>query len=190
MLKDILLRCSLLLDRDDLYQKLKTSKNIEDIEDLMIKSDVVKLIDFYNFVINFIYENYVEIVDNNCVLSDKNGCIFYENLNFKPIKIISVSTENNQDNFLVFPSHIKVSKENYRYNVEYRYVPEERLDLDDELFDCENNNENIVCMGIVSKFLAAKGKYNESEFWNNKFMFELFNKYSKKERRLKPHFVL
>lgn len=190
MLKDTLLKCSLLLDRDDLYQELSLNEKIENLSNSQIKSDVLKLINCYNFISNFIYENYIDLICSNLVMSDNNKKIYFNMLEYKPIKIISAEKSNRNEYFSVFANRIEVNSANAKYNVKYKYVPHEVYELDEEVFYKQGLSDDIVVMGMAAKFLASKGKFNESEYWNDKFMFKLFNLSSKKERRLKPHFKI
>ena len=50
--------------------------------------------------------------------------------------------------------------------------------------------KKVICYGIVSEAFACKNLFNESEFWKNKFLFEIFKLKTQKERRVKSTFTL
>lgn len=190
MLKNALLKCSLLLDRDDLYKEISSSEKIEEILNNQIKNDILKLINCYNFISNFIYEKYIDLVCVDTICSDSDRNIYFDFFSHKPIKIISAKHESIDEYFSIFTNHIQVKTPNKKYMIEYKYVPCEVCNFDDEIICEQGLSDDILAMGIVAKFLASKGKFNESEYWNDKFMFKLFSLSSKKERRLKSHFNL
>ena len=74
---------------------------------------------------------------------------------------------------------------NHKIKVIYNYVPSEINDLNQGINYPSVLNDKIVCYGIASEFLASKDQFDKSEFWKNKFLFELFKFKTKKERRLK-----
>ena len=47
-----------------------------------------------------------------------------------------------------------------------------------------------ICYGIASEFLASKNQINQAEYWNNKFMLEIFKSKTSKARKLKLSFTI
>ena len=74
------------------------------------------------------------------------------------------------------------------YCIEYDYIPNELTDLTDEVQLPVYLNQKVICYGVVSEFLASKDQFDKSEFWKNKFLYEVFKIRIKKERRLRPTF--
>ena len=83
-----------------------------------------------------------------------------------------------------------VSKPNTKYYIKYTFSVEPLKDFSDKQTFGHFLSDDIVVLGVVSRFLASKGKYNESEFWNDKFMYNLFKFKVKKERQLKSNFKI
>lgn len=190
MLKNTLIKCAQLLDRDDLIDEIKNVESVNDIKNKLVQNDIIKLISYYNFITKTICENYIDLVRVDEFISDADRRIYYNFFIFKPIKILSVKSSKFSESFNIFSDYIMTSKANVKYEIEYKFLPEEVYDFCDKICNKNIISESILSEGIVSQYLASKGKYNESEYWNNKFMFDLFKLKCKKGRRLKPHFKL
>lgn len=190
MIKNIFLNCAQLLDRDDLYDEIKISNTIDDIKEKHIQSDVLKLISYYNFITNLIYENYVELVREDDFISNSDKKIYFNGFLFRPVKVISVKSTSHDEYFQIFSDYIIVLKSNARYKVRYRYIPDNVRDLNDEIYFKGIVSDQIICEGIVSQFLASKARFNESEYWHDKFMSDLFKLKCKKDRRLKLNYKI
>ncbi len=190
MLKETLLKCAKLLDRDDLVETIKDTDSVITIENKQQQMDVIKLISYYNYITNLICENYIDLIRIDTFVSDSSRKIFYDSFLFRPIKILSAKSAESPEYFHIFADHILVKNANKKYEIEYKFAPCEVNDFCDE--ECARLviSEDIMALGIVSQFLASKGKYNESEYLNDKFMYRLFKLKCNKERRLKPHFVI
>jgi len=191
MLKDIIKRCSYLLNRNDILRALDDADEIDDITDDEIKLDVIKLIDYYNTVVCSVFENYLELVFSEKILSSADSKICYERFSKMPVKVISVETElNNQVKFTKAPFCIFVPKSKELYNVTYRFVPKKVKDLGDKVECMPPLYRDIICYGILGEFLAGTSKYSESIFWKEKFTSEIFNLKTKKERRVKSTYCV
>ena len=191
MLKDILIKCSEILNRADITHALKSSNSIDDISNQQTQNDVIKLISFYNFVTISIFQSYIDLINTDTVVSDSSNKIYYYNLTFNPIEIISILDENNSHmSANVFSGYILTNSANKTYKVTYRYLPTEIKNFNSELNLPKIINKKIICYGIVSEFFASKNMFAESEFWKNKFMFEIFKAKTHKERRVKSTFKL
>lgn len=189
MLKNILIKTAEIVNRDDLLLAIKKATSIEEIENENIKSDILKLISYFNFIINDIFENYFNLNTTETIASDENNRIYYSNLKFKPSKIISVKTpENTQTIFTIYSTFISTNSPNLEYKVEYNYIPDDILDFNVEIELPINLNTKTICYGIASEFLASKDQFEKSEFWKNKYLFEIFKSKIKKERHLKSTF--
>jgi len=190
MLKETLLKCAQLLDRSDLFDELKKVESINEITNKQIQNDITKLICYYNFIVKNIYENYIDLIREDYFISSSERKIFYNNFLFVPIKILSAKSGEKAEYFQVFADYLLVNKANTKYKIEYKFVVDEISDINSPCCYKGVISDKILSEGIVSQFLASKGKFNESEYWNDKFMFDLFKIKCKKERRLKPHFDL
>ena len=155
-----------------------------------MQNDVSKLLSYYNFINDLIFENYVDLVRIDDFVSGSDKKIYYNNFLFKPKKIINAKSGSVSECFQIFSDYILVKKANVKYSIEYKFIPDSARDLNDNAFFNHHINPQIVSEGIISQFLASKGKYNESEFWHNKFMLNLFKIKCKKDRRLKPVFKI
>ena len=190
MVKQILTKCVELLNRDDILNELKNSTSISDITNNLIKNDVERLINYYNFTISNIFENYIFLEENELLLSDENNRIYFSNFKYKPIKIKNVlNTSMSSTNYTIHTTFISTNSQYTNYNIYYNYVPNEVSDINDEITHKNIINDKIVCYGVVSEFLASKDQYEKSEFWKDKFLFELFKLKTKKGRRLKSNFL-
>jgi len=191
MLKNILINCANLIGRDDIVLELKKYEKLSDFNDENIKNDISKLLCFYNFITNSIYENYLDLVFCEKIMSDSKSSIDYFKFSKNPIKIIKVENENFKPIFFdVKPNCIITNYPNKLLYISYKFLPDAVNDLTDDISYLDRRLIRIVAYGIVSEFLASNGKISESESWNKKFLFELFKLKNNKERRLKSTFCL
>ena len=190
MLKNILIKCADILNRNDISKILKTQTDVEKILDETLKSDVYRLINYFNFTVNTLFENYFNLTYSETLKSDANNIIHYHNFQYTPVKILEVYDEYGNSNVAtVLSAHILTNKSKKNFVVVYAYLPNELKNLTDEIQFSEIFSK-AICFGVVSEFFACKNMYNESEFWKNRFMFEIFKLKTKKERRLKSTFSL
>ena len=188
MLKNIFIKCSELLNRNDIIQELKKSNSVDDISNAQIQSDVLKMTSYYNYVVSSIFSEYIDLTFNENLISDENNKIHYFNFSYNPLKILLVTDHSHKPVCAnIFTGYILTNAPNKTFNVTYKYIPEEITEFSAEL-NIPKHLIKIVCYGIVSEFLACKNLYNESEFWKNKFMFELFKHKTQKDRRIKSTF--
>lgn len=191
MIKQIFLKTSQLLNRDDIYKELNKITTIEECSNQSIQSDVVRMINYYNFVINTIFENYISLETNEEIFTNENGEVFYSSFSQKPNKILTVFNSSNQKcNHKILINKILTDLPNQKIKIVYNYVPSEINDLNQGINYPSILNDKIICYGIASEFLASKDQFDKSEFWKNKFLFELFKFKTKKERRLKKLFYV
>lgn len=191
MLKDILIISATIINRNDIVDSLKKASTVENITNEQIKNDVFRLISYYNFVSKTIFHDYFDMVYKDVLKSDENNKIYYFNFSHEPIKIISVSDSNN-NHFCanVFTTYLLTKNASTTYHITYKYLPSDVHELNDNLNLPSSVNKKILCYGIASEYFASKNLFNESDFWKNRYMFEIFKLKTKKERRLKSTFSL
>lgn len=189
MLKDILIKTAQLINRDDIYNSIKQVEKIDSIENISIQNDVIKMKTFYNFVVSTIYENYLDLLFTEKITSDSEKKIHYYKLSFTPLEIISITNEDNkyiphnlQSTYFTTPASYTT------YEVTYKIKPEEVNDLCDKTMLPKELNKNIICYALASEYLASKNLYDQSEYFKNKYLYEIFKQKTKKERRLKSTF--
>ncbi len=191
MFKHLLIKCCNLIGREDISNELRTVESVDDINNAEIKNDVMKLISYYNYVSCSLYENYLKLFFTEKITSNSKSQIEYFVFSYKPIKIVKVEDENLEKvDFKEYPSFIITPAPKRDYYVTYRYSPLNVKHLAENIKLPKDLDERVLCYGIASEFLASKGKFDESEFFNNKFLYEIFKIKSKKERRLKSTFCL
>lgn len=188
MIKNILIKSAELANRDDIVSALKEHSAINEINNNSIQSDVCRLLSYYNFVISNLFENYFNLSTSQVILSNNLGEISYDEFIYLPININKISCANKQFTYEINTSKISTSLSNELFDIEYNYRPKDALELTDDIILPPFLNNKIVCYGIVSEFLASKDQFDKSEYWKNKFLFEIFKIKVKKERRLKPTF--
>lgn len=189
MLKNILIKCAELVNRDDILFELKKVDSIEAITNIGIKNDVIRLISYYNFIISNLYEHYFIVENVEELSSDENCQIFYSSFKYKPTNINKVLSTNNKYNlFSIQSKHITTNTPLETYKIYYNYTPDDLSELLEETSIPHLLNNKVVCYGIISEFLASKDQFEKSEFWKNKFLYEIFKTKTKKERRLKSTF--
>lgn len=189
MIKQILIKCTHLVNRDDIMSALKNASTINDISNTSIQNDIIRLISYYNFVVDSIFENYIKLEESETLYSDENNRIYFSNLKYKPVKINNVLNSSNSNTiYSIHTNFISTNASNSEYKIIYNYAPNNIKDINESINIPVFFNEKIVCYGVVSEFLASKDQYEKSEFWKNKFLYELFKFKTKKERRLKPTF--
>lgn len=191
MLKNLIIKCSDLVNRDDISLALKNTSSLDEIENQNIQSDIIRLIQYYNFTISNIYENYIDAYTTEEVTSNPDGNIFYSDLKYTPLKILSVSNNNfSENNIHISATKIETNSSNTKFKISYKYEPNQILDLNDEILLPLGINQKIVIYSMVSEFLASKDSFEKSEHYKNKFLYEIFKFKTKKERRLKQTFYL
>ena len=187
MLKDILIKSAELLGRDDIIAELNNPTNQTNNS---LQNDILRLISYYNFVVQNLCENYFQIEHTDTLKSNKDRKIYLSSLSFQPSKILSVKKENSNQFFSTYSTYILVPNSSVIYNINYSYIPDQILDINSKEILPKNLSQKIVCYGIVSEFLACKNLFNESVFWNNKFMFEIYKSKTNSNKRLKATFKL
>lgn len=189
MLKNILIKTSELVNRDDIITALKDADSLENIENSNISIEISKMISYLNYILNDIFENYIFLEKEETVTADDNGEIYYSNLSKQPVKIISVKSSQNTNLFYsIHSTYISTNFPNQTLNINYYYTPNEISNFDDKIELPINLNYKTICYGIASEFLASKDQFEKSEFWKTKYLYEIFKLKIKKERRLKSTF--
>lgn len=190
MLKNILIKCCELLCRDDLKHDLINHEKIENIPSSESQNDILRMISYYNFTANNIFENYINLNKSDYFQTDKNGIIPFENFILTPKKISSIKHNGSTVSYSLYSSHIKTNLPNTKLEIIYSYLPKQLHQLSENTNISNLTLQKIIVYGIVSEFFASKNQYNESEFWHAKFMEELFRMKIKKERHLKSTFSI
>ena len=191
MLKDILIKCFTLAGRDDIVSKISSCTKLSDIENGDTLREVQAMIGHFNFVTHSTFEHYLELEKCNLVSSNSSFQIDYGKLESSPILIKRVEDENYKSvRYSVKTEFVQVPRANTSYFVTYNSVPDEVLEMCDDTSFLSKTTEKIIIFATVSQYLATKGKFSESEYFEKKFFDEAFKIKSKKERRLKSTFCL
>ena len=191
MLKDIIKRCAYFLNRDDIVKELDDADEIDEITDDKIKLEVLKLVDFFNIVSNSVFENYLELVFCEQILSNSDSQISFDRFSKIPVKVLNVETElGSTVNFSNNAFFVKVPSPKQLYSVTYRFVPGQLTELTDNTEFLPLIYQDIICYGILGEFLATISKFSESTYWKEKFTSELFKIKTRKERRVRSNYYL
>ena len=190
MLKNLLIECTELLNRNDLTEEIKRCSTVDEIKEQSIQNDVLRLISFYNFLVSSIFDGYIELTTNELVTSDKSGNIYFSKLMYRPKKILKLESLNKPISYMMYPNIICCNLSNTTLNLTYNYIPPELKDLSDKLCTEDKFLLNTISYGLVSEFLASKSLFCESDFWKNKFLYNLFFLKNKKGKYIKPTFIL
>lgn len=185
MLKDILLQTAELINRDDLIEALKSEN-----QSLLSQNDILRLISYYNYTIETLCENYFNITNTQTMTSDNNRKINYLSFTFEPTKILSVTKNNKPIFFSEFSKYILVPETCTRYEITYKYIPDQVTNFSDDVVLPKGVSNRIICYGIASEFMASKNQPTQAEYWNNKFMLEIFKSKTSRNRKLKQTFKL
>ena len=149
MLKNILIKCAEILNRNDLVKCLKTQTNIDNVSDETLKSDLFRLVNYFNFVSNTIFEHYFNLTTSETVKSDASNIIHYHNLQFTPVKILDVyDAFGNHNVATVLTAHILTNKSKSSFTVVYAYLPKE---LKNKNSIIENTSQKIIELNNFSK---------------------------------------
>ena len=187
MLKDILIKAAELINRDDIINDLRsTNQSCSQAT----QNDILRLISYYNYTMEKICENYFVIKNSQNLYSDKNRKISFLNLTFEPLKIISVYRNQRPVFFSEYSKYITVPESNSLYEIVYKYLPDQITDLNQKINLPLGVTKKILAYGIASEFLASKNQIDQAEYWNNKFMLEIFKSKTSKNRRLRKTFFL
>ncbi len=190
MLKDTLILCAELINRDDICDALINANAVEDIENNQVRNDVTRLIHFYNFSLNAACENYLNLVSTEFIKSDSNGKIHYYNFDYEAVRILEVLDEcGKRVMFTTKLNYLLVNSPNKLYSVSYKYLPATIKNLTDKTNMPKCLPEKTLVYAIVSEFLASKSQFNQSDYFRDKFLTEMFKIKSKKERQLKSTFI-
>lgn len=189
MLKTILIKTAELINRDDITLNLKKINTIEEINNQNTITDIYKMISYCNYVLNDIFENYINLNTTELLSSDENNRIYYSKFKYTPSKIITLKTQNHTNSiFSINTTFISTNAPNQNYIINYDYLPNKLNEFNDCLELPFNFNTKIICYGIASEFLASKDQFEKSDFWKNRYLYEIFKLKIKKERRLKSTF--
>ncbi|MBQ8451564.1 MAG: hypothetical protein IJ538_02175 [Clostridia bacterium] len=190
MFKNFLKRCILILNRSDLLDAVENYNHLIDIEDTQIRNDLLRLISFYNFTMEATAEHYFDFITTELITSNIDSQIPYYTLVNRAIKILDVKNPlNKKVNFDLTPNYIIVEAPYREYLVTYKYIPKVIKDISDDMLLPKNISKKIIAYGVVSEFFASKNEFEASEFWKNKFLYEIFKYKTKKERLLKSTFI-
>ena len=185
MLKDILLKTAELINRDDLIDGLNNNNNSQSIQ-----NDILRMISYYNYTMETLCENYFNLSTKQIISSNNNKQIHYFNFTFKPTKILSVLKNNKNVFFSEYTKYITVPESNNEYEIIYKFIPDRLSNMEDSICLPYGITEKMICYGIAGEFLASKSQLDKAEYWNNKFMFEIFKSKTRKDRKLKPTFTI
>ena len=187
MLKDILIKTAELTNRDDIITELK-SKNKSTPQ--AIQNDILRLISYYNYTIENLCGNYFSLKETQFITSDKNRKINFLNFTYEPKEIVCVKRNQRNIFFSQYSNHITVPEANVSYEIVYKYIPDPVLNLNDKCVLPLGASKKLVCYGIASEFLASKNNIDQAEYWNNKFMLEIFKTKNLNNRKIKKTFFL
>lgn len=187
MIKDILIKTAELLNRDDIINELNSQTPSTS---QALQNDILRLISYYNYTIETLCENYFNMTNTQTIISDKNRKISFLNFNYEPTKILSVKYHEKFVFFSEYAKYITVPESKTPYEVTYKFLPDRVTDINsNEEIPC-NLNSKIICYGIASEFLASKNQFSQAEYWNNKFMLEIFKSKTTLDRKLKRTFII
>lgn len=187
MLKDIILKTAELINRDDITEQLKSQTQTNSNS---TQNDILRLISYYNYTIEKLCENYFTIQNTQNIYSDKNRKISYLNFEFEPIKILSVLKNGKPVLFSEYSKYITVPEANVCYEIVYKYLPDSAKNLEDKITLPKGVTIKTVCYGMASEFLASKNQIDQAEYWNNKFMLEIFKSKTSRNRKIKQTFFI
>ena len=191
MFKDILMKCSDLAGRPDISQTIKSCSSVDEIDNPQIQNEVIKLIAYFNFTVSSIFQSYIDLFFTDTIASDENNKIYFYNFTFNPIQIMSVVDEKlNISSAKIYSGYVLTNSPNKIYKITYKHLPCEIKDLNSDLNFPKILNKKIICYGVVSEYFASKNMFSESNFWRNRFMYEIFKAKTHKERRVKSTFRL
>lgn len=185
MLKDILLKTAQIINRDDLIEALENNSNSQ-----LVNNDILRLISYYNYVIETLCESYFFVTKKQSITSDKNRKINYLNFSEEPTKILQVKKNASPVFFSEYSKYILVPEPNTSYEITYNYILERKTNLTDQVSLPKGVSEKIICYGIASEFLASKNKFEDADYWNNKFMYEIFKSKASKNRIIKKTYTI
>ena len=185
MLKNILIKTAEIINRDDLISEL----NSETITP-SLQNDIMRLISYYNYTIEKLCENYFPFYYTQTIHSDKNRRINFLNFKYHPLKTISVTKEGKPKFYSENFKYLTTTEACTEYEITYTYLPEPLNNLIDKINIPHGISTKMICYGIASEFLACKNNMEKSEYWNNKFMLEIFKSKTSRDRKLKPTFYL
>ncbi len=189
MLKNFLIQCAELLNRNDIIYELKIHSSVNEIKEQSIQNDILRLISFYNYINSSVFDKYLELIKTEIITTNSEGKIYFSMLSKTPIKIIKIDNTYSLK-FMTYPNYIVTNHTNKELKITYQYLPKEATNLSDNLFTDDKNIINTITYGVISEFLASKSLFNESEFWKNRFLYNLFNLKTNKNRFIKASFVL
>ena len=187
MLKDILISTAQIINRDDIIEELERETPSSS---QLLQNDIMRLISYYNYIMETLCENYFQILDSQTIYSDKNKQISFLNFNHTPTKIVSVKKNGRNVFFSEYSRYITVPEPKISYEITYKFLPNKVRNLSDEITLPYGINQKIICYGIASEFLASKNMYSQAQYWNDKFMLEIFKSKTSKNRKLKRTFVI
>lgn len=187
MLKDILLKTAELINRDDIITELNSDSTSHPT---LIENDILRMISYFNYTMETLCDNYFNITNSQVLYSDKNRKISFLNFTYEPTKIEKVTKNEKPVFYSEYVKYLSVPQAETSYEVTYKFLPEPINNLESNVTLPKGVTTKIICYGIASQFLASKNLTEQAEFWNNKFMLEIFKSKTSKNRKIKQTFIL
>ena len=187
MLKDILIKSAELLNRDDIINEINDPSQSENTS---LKNDICRLISYFNYTVQFLCEKFFPIEMVDTISSDKNRKIYYNFFSAEPLNIISVEADDKLYNFSEHTTYITVPIQEKLFKIKYNFLPQPAKDIYSPYCIPAKINQKIIIYGIVSEFCASKNHYEESNYWHNKYMFEIYKSKTNSNKRMKATFTL
>ena len=186
MLKDILLKTAEILNRDDIINELNNPTNSSQA----IQNDIYRLISYFNYTLDTLCENYFNITNSQNIYSDKDKKISFLNFENEPTQILKVLCNDKPVFFSKYSKFITVPEAKKKYKIIYKFIPQRVTNLSDEIAMPTGVSEKLISYGMASEFFASKNLFEQSQYWNNKFMLEIFKSKTSQDRKLKQTFWL
>ena len=146
------------------------------------ESDVNRLIDAYNMVLNEIAIEYYPIFFTD----EKTGqTIDFAELTYQPLIVEKVTDKKGRAvQFKVLPTAVEMLKYD-TYLIRYAYVPPKRSEQDEFEYQGSKISARVFAYGVAAEFCLVMGRYNEAVNWDGKFRKSLGSTLTRGAKKIK-----
>ena len=169
--KDILITALRYVGREDISEVLSAAEGWDDVE---LSSEQKQVLDTalccFNSVEDELARCYIPL-ETEETLTSWNGVYYFADFSLRPIKIISVKSDDKPVEYSLTALSLKTSSP--KITVEYGYAPLKKDVFDDSEFSYVLANEKLVAAGTAAEFCLIDGEAKLAQTWESVYRGEI-----------------
>ena len=164
--KEVIKLTALMVGEDETVSYLQD----EAVNDLTYAKKVTNiLLRCYNLIVEELACEYFPLKKSEKISQVINGKIYFKDLEYSPIKIVGVYDENYQKvPYKLINDYISINKP--CVIVEYNYRVKPLKESDEAVYANEIIGPYVLAYGMASQYCLEKGRLNESEIFQQKYI--------------------